>query len=155
MMHLQRALLFAFGVAALLPAGMSSGQGRAGKRGPQNEIFHTDVPGHAFDIILGRPARTSVTTSVLACQNMEGCLEYGATKGACASRTRTVRFKGSCPKNEMALEVLWMFEPASRRGFHECARYHASAPGIPGNWAPLMTPRLFPRGEGGRRRGSQ
>ena len=33
----------------------------------------------------------------------------------------------------MALEALWMLELASQRGFRECARHHASTPGMPGN----------------------
>ena len=54
--------------------------GRGGPRGPQNEIFHTQVPAHRFDVILGRAEADNVTASILAYEDLEGYIDYGAGK---------------------------------------------------------------------------
>ena len=50
-------------------------------RGTTN-YFNVAVPAHAYDLILARPEKTSVTLSVLAYQDMEGFVAYGTQPGA-------------------------------------------------------------------------
>jgi predicted phosphodiesterase len=85
-------------------------RGRAGKRGPQSEVFHTSVPEHPFDVILTRPTSQSVTASVLACEDMDGYLEYGAKQATYTNKTSTFRFK----KGEPRRIVLESLQPDTR-----------------------------------------
>lgn len=55
-------------------------QQNRGRRGPQSEIFHTEVPAHRFDLILCRAEANSVTASILAYEDLEGYLDYGSGK---------------------------------------------------------------------------
>jgi len=41
---------------------------------PTQNSTSLSVPAHPFDVVLGRPTRDSVTVSVLAYQNAEGCI---------------------------------------------------------------------------------
>ncbi|MBL8173188.1 MAG: metallophosphoesterase family protein [Bryobacterales bacterium] len=91
----------------LLPAQQ---RGRAGKRGPQSEVFHTSVPERAFDLILTRPTNRSVTASILAYDNLEGFMEYGARPGVYPGRT--ARFQLS--KGEPRQVVLEALQPDTR-----------------------------------------
>lgn len=59
--------------------------------------LRTDVPAHAFDIILGRPSLTSVTASVLSYENLEGYLEYHVDREDYNSRTPVVRLAEATP----------------------------------------------------------
>ena len=65
----------------------------------------TDVPAHAFDIILGRPSGTSVTASVLSYENLEGYLEYHIDREVYGSRTPVVRLTEGTPV-EIRLDAL-------------------------------------------------
>jgi predicted phosphodiesterase len=56
-----------------------------------------DVPAHPFDIILGRPTRDSVTASVLAYRDTEGCLAYGRQPAALTQQTPLRVFKRDEP----------------------------------------------------------
>jgi hypothetical protein len=85
-------------------------RGRAGKRGPQSEVFHTNVPVHPFDVILTRPTSQSVTASVLVYDDMNGYLEYGAKQGTCSNKTSTFQFK----KGEPRQVVLKSLQPDTR-----------------------------------------
>lgn len=60
-------------------------------------IFLTDVPDHPFDIILGRPADTSVTVSILTYQVLEGYTEYGSQSGIYPYQTETLTFTKGKP----------------------------------------------------------
>ena len=80
-------------------------RGRAGKRGPQSEVFHTDVPEHPFDVILARPTRQSVTASILAYRDTDGYLEYGTKPGVYTNKTSTGQFRKDQPR-QIALESL-------------------------------------------------
>jgi hypothetical protein len=44
--------------------------------------FRTDVPERAYDIILARPTRDSVTLAILAYQHLEGYVAYGTQPGS-------------------------------------------------------------------------
>jgi predicted phosphodiesterase len=85
--------------------GSAQDRGRAGKRGPQSEVFHTNVPAHPFDVILTRPPSQSVTASVLAYDDMEGYLEYGAKPGTYPNKTSAFLFQKGEPR-QVVLESL-------------------------------------------------
>ncbi len=59
--------------------------------------MRTDVPAHAFDIILGRPSLNSITASVLSYENLEGYLEYHVDREIYNSRTPVVRLTEGTP----------------------------------------------------------
>ncbi len=62
-------------------------EGRTRRGGGNGEVrmptpaFRTEVPRRPYDLILGRPTRTSVTLSVLAYEAREGFLAYGPRPG--------------------------------------------------------------------------
>lgn len=62
-------------------------------RGGPAGIFRTDVPAESFNLILGRPTRSSVAISVLTSMDTEGYIQYGAASDPCTNRTETVGFK--------------------------------------------------------------
>ena len=77
------------------PRGQQGGQ--KGGHGPDQKnpsTFYTDVPGHDFDIILGRPTRTSITASVLFYADVEA---YIAIEGHDASKTPVQQLKSGVP----------------------------------------------------------
>ena len=93
-------------IAALLAnASPAQQRGRGGRGSATTEVFHTEVPAHPFDVILGRPTRNSVTASVLAYADTEVYLEYGPRKGAYAARTKPVRLEKGNPA-EIVLDSL-------------------------------------------------
>ena len=93
-------------IAALLAnASPAQQRGRGGRGSATTEVFHTEVPAHPFDVILGRPTRNSVTASVLAYADTEVYLEYGPKKGAYAARTKPVRLEKGKPA-EIVLDAL-------------------------------------------------
>ena len=55
--------------------------------------FNVTVPAHAYDLILARPERNSVTLSALAYQSMEGFVTYGTQPGAGTNQTLIRQFK--------------------------------------------------------------
>ena len=65
-------------------------------RGTTN-YFNVVVPAHAYDSILGRPEKDSVTLSVLAYQSMDGFVAYGIQSGTCTNRTPVRQFKAGEP----------------------------------------------------------
>lgn len=64
----------------ILLISVAGGQQNRGRRGTESEVFHTDVPAHRYDVILCRAEADSVTASVLAYEELEGYLDYGAGK---------------------------------------------------------------------------
>jgi len=78
------------------------------KRGPYNEIFHTEVPAHTFDVILGRATATSLTATVMFYEDHEGRIECGA------KRTPNVPF----PKGKPVSIVLDGLKPDSANTYH-------------------------------------
>ena len=59
--------------------------------------FNVAVPAHAYDLILARPEKNSVTLSALAYQSMEGFMTYGTQPGACTNQTPMRQFKAGVP----------------------------------------------------------
>ena len=59
--------------------------------------FNITVPAHAFDLILARPEKNSVTLSVLAYQDLEGWIAYGTQPGVYPLRTAMQPFKQGVP----------------------------------------------------------
>lgn len=96
---------------------MGQDRGRGGKRGPQAGTFHTEVPAHAFDVILSRPTTRSVIASVLAYQDLDAYLEYGPTSGAFPLHTATFHLAKGEPR-EIAVEPLTPDTPYSYRLRH-------------------------------------
>jgi len=80
-------------------------RGRAAKRGPQSEVFHTSVPDHPFDVILTRPTNRSVTASILAYSNTDGYVEFGVSRGTYPSKTATFSLQKGVHR-EVLLEPL-------------------------------------------------
>lgn len=73
-------------------------------QGPIN-YFNVTVPAHAYDLILGRPEKTSITLSVLTYQDMEGLVAYGTQSGAYTTQTPVQQFKKGMPV-EMVMSAL-------------------------------------------------
>jgi predicted phosphodiesterase len=65
----------------------TSSRGTKGSRGGPTGDFLTDVPAHAYDVILGRPTRDSVTVSLLSYQKAKGQIQYGAKPGVYTHET--------------------------------------------------------------------
>jgi len=81
----------AFGAAAIEDAG----HGHRAQTGTNS--FNLAVPAHDYDLILARPEKNSVTLSMLAYHDTEGCVIYGTRSGACASQTPLCQFKAGVP----------------------------------------------------------
>lgn len=62
-------------------------------RGGPAGTFRTDVPAEPFNLILGRPTRSSVAVSVLTSTDTAGFIRYGAESDPCTNRTETVDIK--------------------------------------------------------------
>ncbi len=63
------------------------------RKGPDSGIFHTDVPPHDYDIILGRAEARSVTATILFYDDSEGFIEFNGKKSA------PVTFKKGIPRS--------------------------------------------------------
>ena len=72
-------------------------RGRGQRRGPQG-VFHTEVPAHALDVILGRPTATSVTVSVLSYSDAKAYIAYGTAKDTLTQRTETLTLRAGKPQ---------------------------------------------------------
>ena len=68
-------------------------------------VFLLSVPAHAYDLILARPEKNAVTLSVLAYQDMEGCVAYGTKMGTYATQMPVQPLKKDVPV-EMLLNGL-------------------------------------------------
>jgi hypothetical protein len=56
-----------------------------------------EVPAHPIDVILGRPTQYSITASILANQDFEGFIEYGASPEAYSNQTPLTAFVADQP----------------------------------------------------------
>ena len=99
LMHLHLAvvstlLLAAFGVAAQ-EAKPAKGKGHRDPSEPKD--FNYAVPSRAFDVILSRPERNTVTLSLLAYEDLEGYVAYRKQPGGGTLQTPVRRFKKGDP----------------------------------------------------------
>ncbi len=82
-------------LSSLLAAQQEPGRGRnGGNKGGGGrgypalaQDFKTDVPEHAYDLILVRPTPSSITLSVVCYADAEGFVEYGLTPDAMSGKT--------------------------------------------------------------------
>ncbi|MBL9209023.1 MAG: metallophosphoesterase family protein [Opitutaceae bacterium] len=83
-------LLHLLVIASLLGvAGLGAGEARSGRKGGGGQgegrmpvtLMRTEVPAVAYDLVLGRPTRDTITVSVLAYAAREGFLVYGTQPG--------------------------------------------------------------------------
>ncbi|HNQ87986.1 MAG TPA: metallophosphoesterase [Verrucomicrobiota bacterium] len=84
------------GVAAVAAEGRRGG-GKGGATQPTQNSACLNVPAHPFDVVLGRPTRDSVTVSVLADQDAEGCIVYEMGRDAYSQQTPTRLFNKGEP----------------------------------------------------------
>ena len=86
--------ILAFDVSAQ-DAKPENGHGHRGQA--VTNYFNVAVPAHAYDLILARPERNSVTLSALAYQSMDGFVTYGTQPGASTNQTPIRQFKAGVP----------------------------------------------------------
>lgn len=120
-----------FGLALLLSATLAAGQSREGKgrrSGGGNEVrmpaaaFRTEVPAHDYDLILVRPARETMSLSVLAYRPLRGAVRLGLTAEdlswrqqelqLAAGQPALVTFEGLRP----GTRYFYRFEPSRESG---------------------------------------
>lgn len=94
-------------VAFGAPEGKRGGRSKGNKDQPTQNSECNNVPTHPFDVVLGRPTRDSVTISVLAYQDAEGCIAYGTQRGSYLQQTPARQFK----KGEPAEIVIGSLRP--------------------------------------------
>ncbi|MCX6909260.1 MAG: metallophosphoesterase family protein [Verrucomicrobia bacterium] len=104
-------------VALAAPEG-KKGRSKGNKEQPSQNSECNNVPAHPFDLVLGRPTRDSVTVSVLAYQDAEGCIAYGTKKGSYLQQTPTRQFK----KGEPAEVVIGSLRPDTQYFYQLRAR---------------------------------
>jgi hypothetical protein len=68
------------------------------RRSDASQNLPLDVPAHPVDVILGRPTQGSITVSVLAYQDLEGFIEYGAFPEDYSSQTQLLTFSPDQPR---------------------------------------------------------
>lgn len=90
------ALLCALALPAFgAPAIENAGHGHRAQT--ETNSFNLAVPAHDYDLILARPEKNSVTLSVLAYHDTEGCAIYGTQSGACTNQTPIRQFQAGLP----------------------------------------------------------
>ncbi|MDX2060925.1 MAG: YHYH protein [Gemmatimonadales bacterium] len=83
-----------------LPARKGAGAGGSNQRQTdpsEPPPFHTEVPVHPYDIVLGRPTDHSVTISLVCYDDAEAFFSYGKAPADLDSRTDTVGLKAGKP----------------------------------------------------------
>jgi predicted phosphodiesterase len=111
--------------AALAVAEGGRGRNKGGKDQPTQNSACLNVPAHPVDMVLGRPTRDSVTLSVLAYQDTEGCVAYGTQHGSYTQQTPSRSFK----KDEPAEMVIGSLRPDTQYFYQLRARGIAGAEG--------------------------
>jgi predicted phosphodiesterase len=111
-------VLLLAGTAPAAPEGKRGGRGKGHKEQPTQNSTCLDVPEHPLDIILGRPTRDSVTLSVLAYQDTEGCIAYGTERGNLPLQTPRQQLK----KGEPAEILIGSLQPGTRYFYEFRAR---------------------------------
>lgn len=82
-----------FTLVLLVSLNARGGESHGGPAG----IFCTDVPDELFNLILGRPTRSSIAVSVLASGDLEGFFRYGQGDAPCTNQTDTFRCRAGEP----------------------------------------------------------
>jgi hypothetical protein len=100
-------LLWLCACLAIAAAEGRKGGGNTGANIPKQNSTCLDVPTHPVDVVLCRPTSSSVTFSVLAYHDTEGCIAYGILRGNYPQQTPTRQFK----KGEPAEVVLGSLRP--------------------------------------------
>ena len=108
------------GFCAPAPDSKTAGEHGHHTPGPTN-VFNLTVPAHPYDTILARPEATRITVSVLAYEELEGFITFGAQQETAASRTPSRRFEKGIPV-ELQLGPL---SPNTRYTW----RFHSRKPG--------------------------
>jgi hypothetical protein len=110
-------LLLGFAVGVALAAGGGrrgqGGGGGGGQGGGPDLVFHTTVPAHALDVVLGRAGADRLTLSALAYQDWRGTLAWGAAGGAPA-HSRPLTLSAGAPQavvlDGLALDTAYVCE---------------------------------------------
>jgi len=131
-----RTLLIMLAAVFVAQAGDVPPERKGGSKQPVQDSKCNDVPGHPFDVILGRPTADSVTVSVLSYEDAEGFIAYGVKAGTLQAKTPVQSFKKGEP-----LEIVLTGLQANSRYFYQlrlgqtiCPEYSfqtARAPGVP------------------------
>ncbi|HVM61954.1 MAG TPA: metallophosphoesterase [Verrucomicrobiae bacterium] len=74
-----------------------SAMGRGHHTQGGTNVFNVAVPAHAYDLILARPEKNSVTLSALAYQDMETFVSYGTKSGVYPAYTPVQELKRGAP----------------------------------------------------------
>jgi len=106
---MQRFYAYLLGGTAMVAAEKQGRKG-GGSNQPVQTTVCSEVPAHAFDLILGRPTDTGVTVSVLCYNDAEGRIVYGTQAGKPAARIPVRKFA----KGETAEIVLAGLQPETR-----------------------------------------
>lgn len=110
---------------ALAAAEGRRGGSKGGASQPKQDSTCLDVPAHPIDVVLCRPTSNSVTVSVLAYQDTEGCIAYGTQRDTYLEQTSTRAFK----KGEPVEVVLGSLRPDTQYFYQLRLRGTSSAEG--------------------------
>jgi len=80
-------IAFTVAIALLVIRADATAQGRRKEGHGPTGVFRTDVPAHAFDVILGRPTDTAVTVSVLSTEAAEVTVRYSSERDKAPGET--------------------------------------------------------------------
>jgi phenylacetate-coenzyme A ligase PaaK-like adenylate-forming protein len=70
-------------------------------------FFHTEIPNHLYDIILGRPTNHSISVSIYSTEEFSGEIQYGRSEKKLNLKTTKIEFK----KNNCSVVELNNLEP--------------------------------------------
>jgi predicted phosphodiesterase len=110
---------------ALAAAEGRPGGSKGGANQPKQNSTCLDVPAHPIDVVLCRPTSNSVTVSVLAYQDTEGCIAYGTQRDTYLEQTSTRASK----KGEAVQVVLGSLRPDTQYVYQLRRRGTSSAEG--------------------------
>ncbi|MBI3172451.1 MAG: metallophosphoesterase [Chloroflexi bacterium] len=69
-----------------------------GGQGGVSQNLSFEIPAHPLDVILGRPTDTSITFSLLACNDQTVSIAYGTESGNPTSKTEAIPLKANAPQ---------------------------------------------------------
>lgn len=130
------ALLVILGLVLAAPAADDKpGRQGGGSRQAVQTTACSEVPAHAFDLVLGRPTATGVTVSVLSYGDAEGCIAYGTRAGKPSARTPVRKFAKGEPVEVVLADLqpdtryFYQFVPDGGAAGAEAAFHTARPPG--------------------------